>query len=209
MNNNSDLRFQNSAPRIHSTARLKSCRTGRYSEIGERVVLHDVTLGDFSYFEHYAEAIYADIGRFCSIAAHTRINALDHPMTRASTHKFTYRPNEYFRYLPLDSVFREQRAKNRVTIGHDVWIGHGAVIMPGVTIGHGAVIGANAAVTRDVAPYEIVAGVPAKKIRMRFEADIIESLLALEWWNWEMDRLYRAIPDMQTLPIADFIAKWR
>lgn len=204
-----DLRFQDSEPRVHSTARLGNTKLGRYAEIGERVILRDVTVDDFSYFERHAEAIYADIGRFCSIAANVRINALEHPMERPSTHKFTYRPNEYFRYLPLDSCFREKRRAKRVTVGHDVWIGHGAVIMPGLTIGHGAVIGANAVVTADVAPYMIVGGVPAAKIRMRFDEAVIADLLAMQWWDWDHDRLYRALPDMQTLDIHNFIARWR
>jgi len=204
-----DLRFQDNRPSIHATARLHQTRLGLYADIGERVILRDVTVGDFSYFERLAEAIYTDIGRFCSIAAQVRINALSHPMERPSTHKFTYRPNEYFRYLPLDTAFREKRRTSRVTIGHDVWIGHGAVIMPGVAIGHGAVVGANAVVTRDVPPYTVVAGVPAAKLRMRFDKPAIAALLDMQWWNWDHDRLYRALPDMQRLDIHQFIAKWR
>ena len=104
-----DLRFTDPAPRIHSTAELKSCRLGRYSAVGERVILREVTVGDFSYFERHAEAIYTAIGKFCSIAANTRINALDHPLDRATTHKVSYRPNEYFRYLGVDAGYREKR----------------------------------------------------------------------------------------------------
>ncbi|MET0576881.1 MAG: DapH/DapD/GlmU-related protein, partial [Mesorhizobium sp.] len=162
-----DLRFKDPEPRIHPTAELKSCRLGRYAAIGERVVLREVSLGDFSYFERHAEAIYTVIGKFCSIAANTRINALEHPIERVTAHKLTYRPNEYFRYLGVDSAFRDRRRAKRVNIGHDVWIGHGAVVMPGISIGNGAVIGANAVVTRDVVAYEIVAGAPSRKLRMR------------------------------------------
>lgn len=204
-----DLRFQDSQPRIHPTARLHNSRLGRYADIGERVILRETSVGDFSYFERHSEAIYADIGRFCSIAANTRINALEHPMERPSTHKFTYRPNEYFRYLPLDAGFRQRRRARRVTVGHDVWLGHGAVIMPGVSIGHGAVIGANAVVTADIHPYVIAAGAPAAKIRLRFDEASIEALLGMQWWDWDHDRLYRALPDMQSLDIRSFIDKWR
>ncbi|MGO4841221.1 antibiotic acetyltransferase, partial [Rhizobiaceae sp. 2RAB30] len=75
-----DLRFTDPEPRIHPTAELKSCRLGRYAAIGERVVLREVTVGDYSYFERHAEAIYTTIGKFCSIAANSRINALEHPL---------------------------------------------------------------------------------------------------------------------------------
>jgi len=203
-----DLRFTDPQPKIHPTAELKSCRLGRYAAIGERVVLREVTVGDFSYFERHGEAIYAEIGKFCSIAANTRINALEHPMERATTHKVTYRPNEYFRYLGVDGAFRDRRRQKKVRIGNDVWIGHGAVIMPGITIGDGAVIGANAVVRRDVAPYQIVAGVPARPIRPRFPADVVERLHKLAWWDWPLERLYEAIPDMQALPIEAFLEKW-
>ena len=197
-----------SEPRIHTTAELKSCRLGRHVVIGERVVLREVTVGDYSYFERHGEAIYTSIGKFCSIAANVRINALEHPMERVTTHKITYRPNEYFRYLGLDQGFREHRRGKPVVIGNDVWIGHGAVVMPGVVIGDGAVVGANAVVTRDVAPYSVVAGVPARRLKDRFPAKIAARLAALAWWDWPADRLAEAIPDMQSLSVEDFLNKW-
>ncbi|MEJ6784359.1 DapH/DapD/GlmU-related protein [Aminobacter sp. Piv2-1] len=208
MDTPADLRFKNDEPRIHPTAELKGCRLGRHVAIGERVVLREVTVGDYSYFERHAEAIYTTIGKFCSIAANTRINALEHPMERLTTHKVSYRPNEYFRYLGVDSDFRERRRAKPVTVGNDVWIGHGAVIMPGVTIGNGAVIGANSVVTRDVGPFEVFAGVPARRLKMRFPAEIVARIEALAWWDWPAERLFEAIPDMQRLPIEAFLDRW-
>jgi phosphonate metabolism protein (transferase hexapeptide repeat family) len=208
MNDADDLRFLPPEPRIHSTAELKGCRIGRYAAVGERTILREVTVGDFSYFERHAEAIYTDIGKFCSIAANVRINALEHPLERATTHKVSYRPNEYFRYLGVDQAFRERRRQKRVTIGHDVWIGHGAVVLPGVQIGNGAVVGANSVVTRDVPAYAVIAGAPAKIIRSRFSDDAARRLTEMAWWDWPLDRLFKAIPDMQALGIEEFIEKW-
>ena len=203
-----DLRFTDPEPRIHPTAVMKSCRLGRYVVIAERVVLREVEVGDFSYFERHAEAIYTTIGKFCSIAANTRINALEHPLERVTTHKVSYRPNEYFRYLGVDKAFRERRRAKKVAIGNDVWIGHGAVVMPGVTVGNGVVVGANAVVTRDVASYEIVAGSPARKLRDRFKPSVVARLEALAWWDWPVETLFEAIPDMQSLDIEAFLERW-
>ena len=202
------LRFKDSEPRIHPTAELKSCRLGRYVAIGERVVLREVEVGDFSYFERHAEAIYTTIGKFCSIAANTRLNALEHPVERLTTHKISYRPNEYFRYLGVDAAFRERRRARPVSIGHDVWIGHGAVVMPGVTIANGAIIGANAVVTRDVGAFEIVAGVPARRLKLRFPAEIVARIEKLAWWDWPLELLFEAIPDIQSMSIEAFLDRW-
>ena len=203
-----DLRFLSDEPRIHPTAELKASRLGRHAIVGERVILRDVVVGDYTYFERHAEAIYADIGKFCAIAANTRINALEHPIDRVTQHKLSYRPNEYFRYLGVDQEFRARRASRRVTIGHDVWIGHGAVVMPGVAIGNGAVIGANAVVTRDVPGWTIVAGVPGLELKERFPAGIAARIEKMAWWDWPREKLFEAVPDMQRLRIEEFLARW-
>jgi phosphonate metabolism protein (transferase hexapeptide repeat family) len=208
MDRSENLVLKDPEPRIHPTAELKACKLGRYAAIGERVILREVSVGDFSYFERHCEAIYTTIGKFCSIAANSRINALEHPIERLTQHKVSYRPNEYFRWLGVDADFRERRRAKAVDIGHDVWIGHGAVIMPGVAIGNGAVIGANAVVTHDVAPYTIVAGAPAKPLRERFPAAVAARIEALAWWDWAPEKLARAIPGMQAMPIEAFLDRW-
>lgn len=168
----------------------------------------DSTLGDYSYVERHSEVIYADIGKFCALASDVSVNALNHPMDRVSQHKFTYRPNEYFLGAKLDHAFREARKQKRVTIGHDVWIGHGATILAGVKIGHGAVIAAGAVVTKDVEPYTIMAGVPARFLRWRFLPDIAGRLIALAWWDWDHDRLAEAVPAMQNLSPEAFLRRY-
>lgn len=208
MDRTENLVLKDPEPRIHPTAELKACKLGRYASIGERVVLREVNVGDFSYFERHAEAIYTTIGKFCSIAANSRINALEHPIERVTQHKLSYRPNEYFRWLGVDAAFRARRQAKAVSIGNDVWIGHGAVIMPGISIGNGAIVGANAVVTRDVPAYAIVAGVPAKPLRRRFPPEIAARIESLAWWDWPPEKLAKAVPDMQALPIEDFLDRW-
>jgi phosphonate metabolism protein (transferase hexapeptide repeat family) len=165
-------------------------------------------LGDYSYVERDAQVIYARIGKFTAIAAQACINALEHPIQRVSQHKIGYRPNEYFVGAKLDKEFRELRRSRIVDIGHDVWVGHGAVIMPGIKIGHGAVVGAGSIVTKDVASHAIVAGSPSKFLRWRFEPKISEAIIALAWWDWAHDRLAAAIEDMQGLSAEDFVRKY-
>ena len=195
-------------PKVHPSAVLRDAKLGRFSEIKERVQFVETELGDYTYIERHSEAIYTTIGKFTAIASDARINALEHPIERISQHKITYRPNEYFLKAKLDSSFRARRQSQRVEIGHDVWIGHGAIVMPGIRIGHGAVIAANAVVTEDVAPHAIVAGVPARFLKWRFEPKLSERIISLGWWNWEHDRLAEAVNDMRDMSIEAFVEKY-
>ncbi len=176
--------------------------------MAERVVMAETTLGDYSYVERHTEIIYATIGKFCAVASDVCINALNHPMERISQHKITYRPNEYFLYAKMDKEFRDVRKAATVEIGHDVWIGHGAIILPGLKIGHGAAIAAGAVVTKNVDSFAIVAGVPATRIKWRFKKSIRERIIALGWWDWTHDKLATIVDDMRNMTVEDFLEKY-
>ncbi len=195
-------------PIVHPSAVLRNAKLGRFTEIKERVAFSDSELGDYSYVERQAEVIYARIGKFCAIASNARINALEHPIERVSQHKITYRANEYFLGAKLDGEFRERRRGKLVEIGHDVWIGHGAIVKPGVRIGHGAVVAAGAIVTHDVPSYAIVTGIPAKFMRWRFEPKISERIISLAWWDWSHDKLAGIVEDMRLLGAEAFLEKY-
>ncbi len=194
-------------PTIDPSAQLHDTRLGAYCEVGARTILHEVTLDDYSYVVNDSQITYSTIGKFCSIAAMTRINPGNHPMQRASQAHFSYRASTYFPGESDDTDFFAWRREHHVHIGHDVWVGHGAIVLPGRNVGTGAVIAAGAIVTRDVPAYTIVAGNPARIIRRRFPEDIADRLAALAWWDWDHEALRLALPDFRRLSIEEFLGK--
>ena len=195
-------------PCIHATADLRDCVLGAYTEVGARTRLLEVELADYSYIVNDGDVAYTKFGKFCSVAAMTRINPGNHPMDRASQSHFTYRASAYFPGETDDESFFDWRRAHSVDIGHDVWIGHGAIVLPGRSIGDGAVIAAGAIVTKDVRPYAIVAGNPARVIRQRFPDEIAARLQQLAWWDWSHERLHEALPDFRRLSVETFLDKY-
>ncbi|WP_137130097.1 DapH/DapD/GlmU-related protein [Rhizobium sp. FY34] len=195
-------------PLIHPDARVGNSTLGRYTEVAERCRLDEVEMGDYSYIMQDGAVWCATIGKFANIAAAVRINATNHPTWRPTLHHFTYRAGDYFEGAENDHDFFAWRRENRVTIGHDVWIGHGATVLPGVTVGNGAVIGAGAVVSKDVAPYTIVGGVPAKLIRERFPEEIASGMQGLKWWDWPHEQLFAALHDFRDLDAIEFLQKY-
>ena len=195
-------------PLVHETAKTKNCDLGRFTEIDERCRLNEVVVGDYSYAMQDCEIWAATIGKFVNIASHVRINATNHPSWRATQHHFTYRAGDYFEDAAHEEGFFDWRREHQVTIGHDVWIGHGSIILPNVSIGNGAIVGAGAVVTKDVKAYTVVGGSPAKTIKRRFSREIGERLDRLAWWNWSHDALRNALEDFRKFDVVDFLKKY-
>jgi acetyltransferase-like isoleucine patch superfamily enzyme len=167
-----------------------------------------IEAGEYSYFTHSGKpedtaqilASYLGhgvrerliIGKFVQIArgSYFITSSANHPMTGFTTYPFRIFKPETFGYKDLP-------VKDTI-VGHDVWIGHNAAIMPGVNIGSGAIVAAASVVTRDVPPYAVVGGNPAVIIRMRYPSDIIKQLLEIAWWNWSLDKIEAALPALNS-----------
>jgi phosphonate metabolism protein (transferase hexapeptide repeat family) len=186
-------RISASGPAVHDTAKVRDSQLGRWTYIDDSARVTECTLGDYSYVLRHTEMISTSVGRFCAIAPFCRINATTHPHWRAAMANFTYRSSDY-NLGPNDQAFFDLRRSERVTIGHDVWVAQGAIVLPGVRIGTGAVVAANAVVTRDVPDFTIVGGVPARILSVRFPEEVQQSLLRLAWWDWSHELIRERMP---------------
>lgn len=194
-------------PVVHPDCEIADSDFGRYCEIGRGSRVQHAVFGDYSYCDRYCDIANADVGKFANIASFVRIGATDHPLDRASLHHFMYRSASYWDAAEDDAAWFAARRARRAAIGHDTWLGHNAQIKPEVRVGHGAVVAAGAIVTRDVAPYAIVAGVPAAPVRARLPARLAERMMALAWWDWEHDALLAALEDFRTLSAEAFLER--
>ncbi len=185
------------------TVYLKSVITRPNIEVGDFTIYNDF-VNDPREFEKnnvlYHYPINHDrliIGKFCSIACGAKFifNCANHTLKSLSTYTFPLFFEEWD--LPKAEVVTAWENKGDIVIGNDVWIGYDAVIMAGVTIGDGAIIATRAVVTKDVEPYSIVGGIPAKEIRKRFSSDIVARLQKLQWWNWDIDKIRNYISAIQ------------
>lgn len=190
---------------VYKDTRVKESSMGQHSSVGDHTKmdysqledyvridrfnhLFHAKLGRHSYTGQNTVIMHADIGAFCSISWSVTIGPANHSYNRISTHSFLYNQVDGLRPEGLEAPY--DRFASKCRIGNDVWIGTGSVILRDVEIGDGAVVAAGAVVTRDVPPYAIVAGVPARVIKYRFSEEIIDKLQKIQWWNLD-DELIR------------------
>jgi len=183
-----------------STVYLKEVVTNPNIIVGDYTMYNDFTCDPAEFEKNnvlYQYPVNKDkliIGKFCSIACGAKFifTSANHTMQSFSTYPFPI----FFEEWELDKaqVASAWDNKGDIVIGNDVWIGYEAVIMPGVHIGDGAIIGTRAVVTKDVSPYAIVGGVPAKEIRKRFDEQTIETLLRIRWWDWSHEKIRQSLP---------------
>ncbi|AAK78753.1 virginiamycin A acetyltransferase [Clostridium acetobutylicum] len=179
----------------YQTVYLKNVITRKNIEVGDYTIYNDF-YNDARDFEKnnvlYQYPINGDkliIGKFCSIACKAKflMNSSNHSMKSLSTYTFPIFYEEWD--LDVKRITEAWDNKGDIVIGNDVWIGYDAVIMSGVKIGDGAIIGARAVVTKDVPPYTVAAGVPARVIKKRFDDDVISKLLKIKWWNLPYEKI--------------------
>ena len=170
---------------------IRGSRIHKTSTINQGCNIVDTTMDRYSYCGSDCQIVSCDIGAFCSISDHVFIGGAEHPIYWISTSPVFQEtrhsgPRKRFSRFKLPKTLR-------TTIGCDVWIGHGATIKQGVRIGHGAIVGSNALVTKDVPPYAIVGGVPARVLKFRFSEEIIQRLLETKWWLATDEQIMKCI----------------
>ncbi len=189
---------------IGDFSRLSDCTLAEHVAIQRNNMIYNARLGRYSYTGRNTTIWHADIGAFCSISWNVSIGGANHDYTRLTTHTFLYA--EDFQLLPEGETGYDRFAQPCI-IENDVWIAANACICRNVTVGTGAVVAAGAVVTRDVEPYTIVGGVPAKPIGKRFSDDIIRRLLATQWWTLPAEAIRENYSLFNTQPCEETLSR--
>ena len=183
-----EYKFKDKKLKVACLSNVTKTTFGLYNNILDNVKLNECTLGDFTIIGGGTSISTTIIGKFCSIGPDCKIGLGKHPAKNfVSTHPIFYSIFKQAQITFADQNYFEE--SEEILIGNDVWIGANAIVMDGVTISDGAIVAAGAVVTKNVPPYAIVGGVPAKIIRYRFEHDQIEKLLYIKWWNMDIEYL--------------------
>lgn len=180
-----NFKYYGSKTTFTSTTYLKNEKLGEFCKLYENTSFVESEAGDFSYIASGTTVIDTIIGKFCSIGPECRIGLAEHPTDMISTHPAFFSTRKQCGITFVEQDFFVETGK-KIIIGNDVWIGARVIIKSGIKIGDGAVIGAGSVVTRDIEPYSIVVGVPAKHIRFRFSEIEIKKLIDLRWWNKDL-----------------------
>ena len=170
---------------------IKNSQIHKTAKIASKSTVYDSVLGRYSYVGSSSSVLNCKVGSFCSISSGCSVGLPAHPLTLVSTSPVFYSKNNFLKTCFFERAVEENPV---TTIGNDVWIGCNAKIIGGVTIGTGAIIGTGAVVTKDVPPYAVVGGVPAKIIKYRFDDETVSKLLKSQWWNKSNSELEKIAP---------------
>lgn len=183
---------------------ISNSKIGMKIYLGSNIKITNSSISDHTYIASNTRISNAHIGKYCSIAENVQINLGEHPINYVSTHPAFYSNNKEFETYADKLYYKEI---HNVEIGNDVWIGYNSVVMGGVVISDGAIIASGAVVTKDVEPYSIVGGVPAKHIKYRFTKEEIKEILKIKWWNFNEEILRKNFKDFHN--IEHFISKYK
>jgi len=185
-----EYKYKDKKLQIGYMSLVKKSKFGIYNTIYENVILNKVTLDNFSYIAKNTEISYTRIGKFCSIGPYCKIGLGKHPSKDfVSTHPIFFSTLNQSQISFANQQYFEEF--NDITIGNDVWIGSSSIVLDGIQISDGVIVAAGSVVTKDIPPYAIVAGIPAKIIRYRFSKEQIEKLLKERWWDYNIEFLQK------------------
>lgn len=194
------IKYSTKHLKIGYLSNLNNCKFGMYNSLHPGVMLCNVTMGDFSYIAENSRLVNVNLGKFSCIGPDVLMGLGKHPSHDfVSIHPIFFSTSTQSEITFLNKTIFDESSP--ITVGNDVWIGARAIVLDGITIGDGAIIGAGAVVTKDIPPYAIVGGVPAKIIRYRFDKNQIDLLLNCKWWHRDINWLSTNAKHFQSIHV--------